>query len=395
MMFWALALACIAVFAAGGGWKTVAVLGDQYGSVDALAFRGVSLDHGRYWVLVSATFCHATLFHLANNCIVLVVVHTIELELAALLRDDAASASFSAATCACGAGQLIAFLLFLGLGGCGWLLSYLSLRIDSESYLFMRYADTVGSSPSTYGLSFLAACAIPFRTFALPWPSQLVPAWLWLGMLVFLPFVRRPDTVYGWVVWMWNALTPTNRANLNRKLEQRNKAEPYCLKMKILLQLLNVSAIGILSYCLVRPACRLFFSTNHHGHAVADSPTFPVWLWFVGNVVRESLMRRMRGKDKLGQSNEMSHLGGCVGGFAVWLLFQLFRGVCKSWSRGAPSGASVGLGHRFVAFFLVTGCLIELLSRVVHEHPTLLRALWTRHVAEGDHRTLVLGQKSD
>lgn len=129
-----------------------------------------------YWTLFTATFCHGSLSHAVNNMLMLCAFGpTLEAAIGPL--------AFTSCYLATGAGGWIARLLWE-------VLQYGELGLWTLS---------LGSSPATYGMAFLAAVAVPRTRLSM----QVSPSIYWLTLLV-LPEImsrrRRANTTKGLVM---------------------------------------------------------------------------------------------------------------------------------------------------------------------------------------------------
>ena len=190
-------------------------------------------------------------------------------------------------------------MLFFVLGVSGWLCSYASLRLDTKTYAFMKYADTVGSSPATYGLTLLAALKLPLHRLQSPFqdyyfdvvvgtssssasspppPMVVFPAWLLLGWMLLLPLVKKPTSLSGLVI-------TSSQAD--------DDARP--LWRKVAMQTGNAVLVCLLCWGVVRPACTLAFG---------DSANIPLWAWLAVYMLQSSIYRLMQrhGHNQVSQS---------------------------------------------------------------------------------------------
>lgn len=277
--FWSLTITTVLCYALGFGWRPIPWLG-KHGSIEALSFSGVNVDNGKWWVFVTALFCHADLYHVVNNVLMTALVYSVE-----------AAVGSSA----------IVLGLFLAFGVAGWLLSYVVLRADEGVYSFMKFADTVGSSPSTYGVLVYAALVVPGHELLSPIP--LVPPWLLVSSMLFLQLFRDPTAMY--------------KCCLARNIGGAKPTAKTCsskkgLWLKALLQLLNAALLFGLSFYGVRPIIDWCFG---------EGGPIPLWTFAAVYVVQSLWMHIRRSlcskRTSLSQSNEVSHLGGCASAFVV------------------------------------------------------------------------------
>lgn len=315
---------CIGCFAFGGGWKDISCLGGRFGIIgrDSLAFSGCNLDDGKFWVLVSATFCHATFSHLVNNVLMLGIAATIE------------------EYC----GSLVVVILFISFGVSGWLFSYLSLRLDPSVYEFMKFADTVGASPSTYGLCAFAAMYLP----SIPISAPLgIPSWLALSWLTFLPLTRTSSSLSTICIKKCStfAESDTNTRALN------------------LLALLGdcVFVCGLSIMC-AKPLLKIVFGPTNR---------IPSWTWFSCYIFSGTLTRLVSGQ-RVNQSNEMSHLGGTFGALVVAGLLNFMT----VGDRPPPSFSNYT--HALFAMGFTCLGMIELVKRAMRVQPNLYTAIYHR-----------------
>ena len=181
---------------------------------DDVDFSGVSVEDGKWWVWISATFDHASTSHAVNNMVMLAsfapqLEDVLARAVASAAVDGSSSGDVGAGSRLVGA--LLLWALFVATGAAGWLLTLrlLKHRHRGEDWAFAaRYQVSLGSSPATYGmLAFLAVTApgrCVCRTFGLP-------AWAWVTALACGPQlfsekygvqwwrikITRPDTLIG------------------------------------------------------------------------------------------------------------------------------------------------------------------------------------------------------
>jgi membrane associated rhomboid family serine protease len=106
------------------------------------SFSGGAVDAGNYHVFVTASFCHASRSHFINNMIMLAAIGP-------QLEDRLGFVSF--------------FVTYILAGVAGWLCTFLRVKaLCTESWMWDTYKwqESVGASPSTYGLAIAAACLL-------------------------------------------------------------------------------------------------------------------------------------------------------------------------------------------------------------------------------------------
>ena len=176
---------------------------------DDIDFSGVSVEEGKWWVSITATFDHASTSHLVNNMVMLLsFAPQLEETLGAAAVTGGGDSSSDRSRIL---GALLVWLLFALTGAAGWLLTLLRLKRQhrGEDWAFAaRYQVSVGSSPATYGmLAFLAAvnpehCV---RRFA------GLPPWLWVTALLCGPQLFSEK--YGVQWWSSRPLTRPDTAS--------------------------------------------------------------------------------------------------------------------------------------------------------------------------------------
>ena len=373
--FWLIVLLPILCFAVGAGWKRVSFLG-KYGEIDAVAFRGVNLDSGQLWVLFTATLSHANTFHIVNNTIMLGVCVSIEREF--------------------GAFALVA--LFFTLGACGWLASYAAQKVDSETYAFTQWADTVGSSPATYGLAVFAAIRLPLRAIESPFPdsaptSMLLQPWFMITWVFLLPFVRKSNDVRPLLRSLCSSCvgrpaadtgTETDAHNRNNSSSGSEKPQekPETHLQQATRQVFHAALISAAAMFITRPlfASSTFGFAKTGANEQGTSEPIPSWLWLTLYMIAGEVSRFVYSNKGLSQSNEMSHLGGGLGGFVAAVLSFGVQTTTNSVTSDVSEGdwiPATGLHLAVVSLFAAVWVGV-MLKRALNEHPGLTKALGKR-----------------